>query len=86
MKKSEIKVGMRVEVIGNEDGNKGIIGKIGVVKFLADTYEVPPYHCAVKFPHRLVCLWDCQGLFPQHSGFFFHARNLSPAPALKKGA
>jgi len=85
MNQSDIRVGMRVKVIGYEDGNRAIIDKVGVV-VSRRSKRIRPYDCAVQFSRPGRELWDCQGLCPDNRGFMFDAENIKKMPALKKKA
>jgi hypothetical protein len=84
MKKSELRVGMRVRVTGVEDRNEESLGKIGVIVAGWRNKAVAPYDCAVKFPKTNSYLWSCGDLCPIGRGFLFGAENLTKVPALKK--
>jgi hypothetical protein len=79
MRKKDIKVGMRVKVVGIQSGNDLLLGKIGFVKKVVNRRS-EYYNAAVQFCKKYGTLHNCGGACAKDRGFWFLRENLAPAP------
>jgi hypothetical protein len=83
MKKSEIKIGMRVKAVAAQSGNKAIVGKIGIVRHIYRGASFLPIGVEFRKDYG-ARLHNCSGACAPCRGYWFDPKNLGKAPALKK--
>jgi hypothetical protein len=79
MRKKDIKVGMRVKVVGVQSGNYRLLGKIGFVKQVVNRRS-ECYNAAIQFCRPYAGLHTCDDACAKHRGYWFVRENLAPAP------
>jgi hypothetical protein len=83
MKKSAIKIGMRVKAIAAQSDNKAIVGKIGIVRHVSKENRFLSIGVEFRKDYGSL-LHDCSGACAPCRGYWFDPQNLGKAPALKK--